>query len=253
MARNPRKKSVNGIYHIIIRGINRQIIFEDKDDKIQYLKTLKRYKAISKYKLYGYCLMDNHIHLLCKEIDESISNVVKRISSSYVHWYNAKYERSGHLFEGRFKSETVEEVRYFLTVLRYIHQNLLKAGVSKSVLNCKWTSIREYLDKPNLVDTELALQLFSHDEKKAIELFKAYSCGLNKENGLEIKNSVKIADQEVLEIMRSLGIPNSSSLQQMNKKDRDKLLKKLKEIEGVTIRQVARITGISKSVVQRAK
>lgn len=197
--------------------------------------------------------MDNHIHLLCKETDESISDIVKRISSSYVHWYNAKYERSGHLFEGRFKSETVEEVRYFLTVLRYIHQNPLKAGVSKSVLNCKWTSIREYLDKPNLVDTELALQLFSHDEKKALELFKAYTCDLNKENCLEVKNSVKITDQEVLEIMRSLGIPNSSSLQQMNKKERDKLLKRLKEIEGVTIRQVARITGISKSVVQRAK
>ncbi|SLL06994.1 Transposase and inactivated derivatives [Mycobacteroides abscessus subsp. abscessus] len=212
MARNPRKKSVNGIYHIIIRGINRQIIFEDKDDKIQYLKTLKRYKAISKYKLYGYCLMDNHIHLLCKEIDESISDVVKRISSSYVHWYNAKYERSGHLFEGRFKSETVEEVRYFLTVLRYIHQNPLKAGMAKSVLNCKWTSIREYVDNSNLVDTELALQLFSYNEKKALELFKAYTCNLNEENCLDVKNSVKITDQEVLVIMRSLGIPNSSAL-----------------------------------------
>lgn len=253
MARNPRKKSVNGIYHIIIRGINRQIIFEDNDDKIQCLKTLKRYKEICKYKLYGYCLMDNHMHLLCKEADESISDVVKRISSSYVHWYNAKYERSGHLFEGRFKSETVEDVRYFLTVLRYIHQNPLKAGVSKSVLNCKWTSIRDYLDNSNLVDTELALQLFSYDEKKALELFKAFTCNLSEENCLEVKNSVKIADQDVLEIMRSLGIPNSSSLQQMNKKDRDKLLKKLKEIEGITIRQVARITGISKSVVQRAK
>ncbi|WP_400243350.1 transposase [Niallia sp. JL1B1071] len=219
----------------------------------QYLKTLKRYKEICKYKLYGYCLMDNHIHLLCKETDESISDVVKRISSSYVHWYNTKYERSGHLFEGRFKSENVEDVRYFLTVLRYIHQNPLKAGVSKNVLNCKWTSISEYLDKPNLVDTELALQLFSHDEKKALELFKAYSCEINEDNCLEANNSVKIADEEVLKIMRSLGIPNNSTLQQMNKKDRDKFLKKLKEIEGVTIRQIARITGISKSVVQRAK
>lgn len=253
MARNPRKKSVNGIYHIIIRGINRQIIFEDNGDKIQYLKILKRYKEISKYKLYGFCLMDNHIHLLCKETDESISDVVKRISSSYVHWFNAKYERSGHLFEGRFKSETVEEVRYFLTVLRYIHQNPLKAGVSKSVLNCKWTSIREYTDKPNLVDTELALQLFSYDEKRALELFKAYSCELREDNCLEVKSSFKISDHEVLEIMRSLGIPNSSNLQQMNKKNRDELLKKLKEIEGVTIRQIARLTGISKSVVQRAK
>ncbi|MGO5010399.1 transposase [Niallia sp. Sow4_A1] len=253
MARNPRKKSVNGIYHIIIRGINRQIIFEDNVDKIQYLKTLKKYKGICKFKLYGYSLMDNHIHLLCKETDESISEIVKRISSSYVHWYNAKYDRSGHLFEGRFKSETVEDVRYFLTVLRYIHQNPLKAGVSKNVLNCKWTSISEYMDKPNLVDTELALQLFSSDEKKALELFKAYSFELNEENCLDSNNAVKVADEEVLKIMRSLEIPNNATLQKLNKKERDKLLKKLKCIEGVTIRQIARLTGISKSVVQRAK
>lgn len=163
--------------------------------------------------------MDNHIHLLCKEADESISDVVKRISFSYVRWYNAKYKRSGYLFEGRFKSETVEDVRYFLTVLRYIHQNPLKAGVSKNVLNCKWTSISEYMDKPNLVDTELALQLFSYDKKKALVLFKAYSCELSEDNCLEEKNSIKISDHEVLKIMRSLGILNSSTLQQINKKD----------------------------------
>lgn len=253
MARKLRKKSVNGIYHIIIRGINRQIIFEDKQDRNQYLKTLKRYKEISKYQLYGYCLMDNHIHLLCKETDESISNVVKRISSSYVHWYNAKYERSGHLFEGRFKSETVEDVRYFLTVLRYIHQNPQKAGISTTVFDCKWTSIREYIDSPNIVDTELALQLFSEDDKKAVQLFKKYMCECREDSCLEVKNSVKVADQEVLALMKSSGIPNGSTIQQMNKKDRDKILKQLKDIEGVSIRQVARITGISKSVVQRAK
>lgn len=243
---------MNGIYHIIIRGINRQIIFEDKQDRYQYLKTLKRYKEISKYQLYGYCLMDNHIHLLCKETDESISKVVKRISSSYVHWYNAKYERSGHLFEGRFKSETVEDVRYFLTALRYI-QNPQKAGISTTVFDCKWTSIRDYIDRPNIVDTELALQLFSEDDKKAVQLFKKYMCECREDSCLEVKNSVKVADQEVLALMKSSGIPNGSTIQQMNKKDRDKILKQLKDIEGVSIRQVARITGISKSVVQRAK
>lgn len=223
MARKLRKKSVNGIYHIIIRGINRQIIFEDKQDRYQYLKTLKRYKEISKYKLYGYCLMDNHIHLLCKKTDDSISNVVKRISSSYVHWYNAKYERSGHLFEGRFKSETVEDVRYFLTVLRYIHQNPHKAGISTIVFDCKWTSIREYIDSPNIVDTELALQLFSEYNKKAVQLFKKYMCECREDSCLEVKNSVKVDDQEVLTLMKRCGIPNGSTIQQMNKKDRDKI------------------------------
>jgi REP element-mobilizing transposase RayT len=117
----------------MIRGINRQAIFEDDEDRIRFIDTLREYKDISKYEIYGYCLMDNHIHLLIKEIDESISLIIKRISSSYVHWYNTKYERLGHLFQERFRSEVVEDDGYFLTVLRYIHQNPVKAKIAENV------------------------------------------------------------------------------------------------------------------------
>lgn len=79
--------------------------------------------------------MSNHIHMLVREIEESISNTIKRVSSSYVFWYNKKYERCGHLFQERFKSEAVESDEYFLTVLRYIHQNPVKAGMTKSILD----------------------------------------------------------------------------------------------------------------------
>jgi putative transposase len=129
MARKERKKSRSGIYHIMLRGINRQTIFEDEEDKRKFLETLKKYKDVSKYQLYSYCLMDNHVHLLIREMDETIAEAIKRISSSYVYWYNLKYERVGHLFQERFKSERVESEVYFLTVLRYIHQNPLKAGL----------------------------------------------------------------------------------------------------------------------------
>ena len=73
--------------------------------------------------------------MLVREIEESISNTIKRVSSSYVFWYNKKYERCGHLFQERFKSEAVESDEYFLTVLRYIHQNPVKAGMTKSILD----------------------------------------------------------------------------------------------------------------------
>nr|WP_311774044.1 transposase [Metabacillus sp. KUDC1714] len=121
----------------MLRGINRQTIFEDDEDKIKFLVTLKKYKEISKFQLYSYCLMDNHIHLLLKESGETISESIKRISSSYVYWYNNKYERCGLLFQERFKSENVENILYFLTVLRYIHQNPLKAGLAKTVFDSK--------------------------------------------------------------------------------------------------------------------
>jgi len=133
LARRARVRSNTGIYHVMIRGINRQAIFEDDEDRIRFIDTLREYKDISKYEIYGYCLMDNHIHLLIKEIDESISLIIKRISSSYVHWYNTKYERLGHLFQERFRSEVVEDDGYFLTVLRYIHQNPVKAKIAENV------------------------------------------------------------------------------------------------------------------------
>jgi len=131
MPRHARQRSETGIYHIILRGINKQIIFEDNEDKERLLDTLKRYKPVSNYELYGYCFMDNHIHILIKETTEPISMVVKRISGSYVAWFNWKYGRCGHLFQERFKSEAVENDAYFLTVLRYIHQNPVKAGLVK--------------------------------------------------------------------------------------------------------------------------
>lgn len=96
MPRDARKKSRSGIYHIMLRGINRQTIFEVEEDKKRFLETLKTYKDKSKFEIYSYCFVDNHIHLLLKELEESLSVSIKRISSSYVYWYNMKYQRSGY-------------------------------------------------------------------------------------------------------------------------------------------------------------
>ncbi|MGJ9459979.1 transposase [Oceanobacillus sp. CF4.6] len=98
MARKPRKKSYSGIYHIMLRGVNRQTIFEDDEDKSRLLKTIERFKEKDKFLVYSYCLMDNHIHLLIKEKEETVSTFIQKISASYVYWYNNKYERCGHLF-----------------------------------------------------------------------------------------------------------------------------------------------------------
>jgi len=123
MPRQARQKSESGIYHIMLRGINQQIIFEDEEDSEKFIETLKTYKAISGYKIFAYCLMGNHCHLLLKVEKEDLVLIFKRIAGSYVYWYNWKYYRRGHLFQDRFKSEPVEDDVYFLTVLRYIHQN----------------------------------------------------------------------------------------------------------------------------------
>jgi len=253
MVRKARKKSRNGIYHIIMRGVNQQTIFEEDNDRQRFLDTLTRYKEISKYKIYSYCLMDNHIHLLWGESEEeSVSESMKRICSSYVHWYNAKYERTGHLFQERFKNENVEDKRYFLTVLRYIHQNPVKAKIESNVFKCKWTSAQEYIFGRDLVDIEFGLQLFSSIKEEAIELYINYMQQKNNDKCLEITTRIKKSDQEIKKYLAKLGFPRASLIQQMKKEKRDEILASLRELEGVSIRQLARVTGISKSVIGRA-
>lgn len=251
MPRKARKKSRSGIYHIIMRGINKQTIFEDDEDKHRFLDTIKKYKKICEFELYSYCLMDNHVHLLVKETKETISKTIMRISSSYVIWYNFKYERCGHLFQERYKSEVVEDGIYFLTVLRYIHQNPVKAGLAKTVWDSKWTSIREYVQRVHIVDIDRVLNIFSSERKVALKRFELFMQEHNDDRCLEYE--VRRLDSEVRNYLRSLGIPNSSMLQQMDRETRDRIVAKLKELDGVTLRQLSRITGISKSVIGRIR
>lgn len=251
MARGPRRKSRVGIYHVMLRGVNRQTIFEDDEDKLRFLDTVKRFKAKCNFKLYCYCLMENHIHLLIKETDESISKTMQRISASYVYWYNQKYDRIGHLFQGRYKSEIVETASYFKTVLRYIHQNPIKAGISTNVFDCKWTSMNEYTSTGVMVDIDLGLNVFSLNRKKAFELFYHYMQQPNDDECLDDYVLPKITDDEIREYLSKIGIPSRNTLQQMEQKDRNEIILKLKNLNGATIRQLSRITGISKSVIQR--
>lgn len=241
------------MYHIMLRGINRQTIFEDNQDRFRFLEVLKKYKVICHFHLYSYCLMDNHVHLLVKDHEGNISDAIKRISSSYVFWYNMKYERCGHLFQERFKSENVDSIRYFLTVLRYIHQNPLKAGLSTNVFECQWTSIHEFIDKAIIVDVDYPLQFFSPDRTQSLILFKEFMGKPNNDQCLEDTVKTRLSDDEVIQYLSQLGVPTKSVLQHMNRNDRDSILAELKGLNGVSLRQVERVTGISKSVIQRAR
>ena len=170
MPRQARESSGTGIYHVMMRGINHQNIFEEQEDYYQFLTTLdvmaQSYESDGtpvgrNYILYAYCLMSNHIHLLIREREDTIGMAIKRIASSYVYYYNHKYSRDGHLFRERFKSEPVNDIAYFVTLLRYIHQNPLKAGMVERVKDYEFSSWGEYIDKDStlfpLCDTRTVL------------------------------------------------------------------------------------------------
>ncbi len=251
MPRKARRKSLSGLYHIMLRGSNRQTIFERDDDKYRFLSTLKNYSDASKFSLCGYCLMDNHVHLLMQELEDDISTAIKRISSSYVFWYNKRYERCGHLFQERFKSEVVEGDNYVRTVLRYIHQNPVKANLCKNVADYEWTSYNEYLKEPTIVETDLCLNLFASEKSRALKLFVKYMNEDNDDNCIEYDEFIRLTDAEVREKLYEFGVTNTNELQQFNRDKRNEILKELKGINGVSARQLSRLTGISKSLISK--
>lgn len=250
MPRTARKKSKSGIYHIVLRGINRQTIFEEEEDKVKFLEILKDYKEKSRYKIYAYCLMGNHIHLLLKE-EEELAISMRRIGVSYVYWYNWKYNRCGHLFQDRYKSEAIEDEKYFLTVLRYIHQNPLKARIVKDIKDYKWSSYCEFINKDNdgIVDSAFILVLFNKERKKAIDSFKEFHKTSNNDVCLDIEERRRLKDNEAIEKIKTIcNVAYCTELQKIEKDKRDEYLKILKK-EGLSTRQIARLTGISRGII----
>src|SRR3954454_10141583 len=126
MPRVAREKSRSGIYHVMLRGANRQEIFHDDEDCLRFLSIVEKYKMKAEVELYAWCLMGNHVHLLVKEGNESLSTTMKRIGVSFVFYYNEKYQTTGHLFQDRFRSICVISFLNLLNVVRYIHQNPVK-------------------------------------------------------------------------------------------------------------------------------
>lgn len=130
MGRQARQLSESGFYHILLRGINRQHIFEEESDYTYFLKDLHNLKTDLAFAVYAYCLMSNHVHLLLREKQAGdISLIMKRLLTKYAMYFNRKYQRNGALIANRYKSVPVEIDEYFIPLLRYIHQNPLKAGL----------------------------------------------------------------------------------------------------------------------------
>ena len=143
MARKRREISSTGIYHVMLRGINKQDIFLDRNDFDSFLRAMRDEQNDCTY--YAYCILHNHVHLLIREGSTSISQIMKAIEDRFVYIYNRKYERVGHLFQGRFLSEPVNDFQYFYTLLRYIHRNPVKSGEARKPSEYPYSSWREYL------------------------------------------------------------------------------------------------------------
>jgi len=247
MARAARKKSKTGIYHIVLRGINKQTVFYDDEDKEVLLNRIKLTKEKQGLKIYAFCFMNNHIHLLIKETTIEIAKIMRLILSSYVFWYNSKYERVGNLFQDRYKSEPIENDEYLLCAARYIHQNAVKAGLVQDVSEYKWSSYGAYLtDKENMVDKHLILTLLQSREQ-----YVKFMKESEEKKFIEPTDFYKISDDKLLkQIKKLLKINSVTEIYALSKTERYKQIRRILEIKGSNAYQVSRVTGISMGIIR---
>lgn len=251
MPRSQRKPSNCDVYHVMARGINQLQLFYDDEDRRCFLERLEKLKEGSAFELYAWCLMGNHVHLLLRAPLKELSALMKRLLLSYSHAYNAKYDRTGYLYQDRFKSEPVEDEAYFLAVLRYIHRNPIKVGKSLS----DWTSFDEYLGSARITDTEKALEMLGATQREAKAAFKRLVEQEDDPDGTQryAARPRRASDKEAIELIKEVaGVNACSDVAALSADALANVIPQLRG-QGLSIRQIARLTGLNRGVVEKLR
>lgn len=269
MGRKPRIEYEGAMYHVIHRGNNREYIFERPEEKQFFLDKIKEVKKSMALVILGYVIMSNHYHLILKTNKAPLSVVMHRVNNSFSRYFNRKYKRTGHVFEGRYKATLITDDMYFLAVLRYIHNNPVRAGIVQRTADYGWSSDKDYRSNDNhFVDIDFALNIFSEDRKKAIKKYIEFIENIDLiEEDLEIIKTLEKIPQEILwdiepkerlsldEILYSTGA-NEEEIKLIKSGSRKRNLTsyklayiKLAQQEGYTLKAIAQHIGCTPSAL----
>jgi len=263
MARKLRLASDSGVYHVILRGVNRQDIFESEKDYLKFLSLMERLafpvdetgqRIPPLLVVFAYCLMPNHVHLLVREQPEMVvSAAIKWVSGTYAGYFNLKHEHVGHLFQDRFRSEVVNDWEYFLNLMRYIHQNPVAGGLVNDVRHYRWSSWCEF-DSKMVCDVPICAtgSVFAKIQFDALE--ELVDTPLPKTQRIldfDSDSGRRVTDERLREYIRAeFGITEVSTIQHLEKTKRNEIVIKLLQFCRNEM-QVSRVTGISRGVIRR--
>ncbi|MGV8146463.1 MAG: transposase [Alkaliphilus sp.] len=269
MPRVARRYSESQIYHIMIRGNERKDIFLDEEDKEFFLEIMEIQKDRRTFNLYAYCLMDNHVHLVLDEGDEySISEIMKAIQVSYVVYFNKKYSRTGHLFQGRFRSEAVEDDGYLLAVTRYVHNNPVEAKIVNNAHDFRWSSYNIYIDGEEtnyLISKARILNYFGNKTNASITAsevishFVSFTSEKATENFIEYKMKQRVekvfkSKKDVVSYLERYLLEKKIELDEISKmkEERDELVQIISGKSNLSIREIATLLKMNRSAVHAA-
>jgi putative transposase len=177
MSRKGRIHIPGAVYHVILRGNNRQDIFADDKDRFRFYSILDIARQRFTFNIHAFCLMTSHFHLELQVADVPLPKIMQCIAQRYVQWFNWRHHKTGHLFERRYKAILVDTDEYLKELAAYIHLNPVRSRMVKSPEKYRWSSHRAYLGKMALpwLEIDFILSMFSPtDRKRAQASFKEF-------------------------------------------------------------------------------
>jgi len=176
MPRVPRVNVPGALYHVIDRGNDRQPIFRTDHDRRDFLRRLSALACEGVLRLFAFCLLDNHFHLLVESTEKRLGQAMGRLLTGYVVAYNRRHQRVGHLFQDRFKAPLCDAEAYLLKLIRYIHLNPVRAGIVDAPGDYCWSTHRAYMGRGHVpgLESEPALALFHPALRQARRLFDEF-------------------------------------------------------------------------------
>lgn len=250
--RESRNRILTEFSHIMLRGIGHMNIFMDEDDHQRFLETIKRFNGSREIKIHAFCLMSNHVHMLVQASPEAIPGFMKSIEVSYAQYFNSTHDHVGHLFQNRYKSEAITSEQYFLAAFRYILLNPQAAGICRWE-EYRWSSSGTYLMKADdgITDTSLITDILGG--KDEVVCFVNINAGDSPKIAEPVLSRKLLTDNKALKTIQAIsGLEDPLLIQGMDRETRNELLATLKK-KGITIRQLERMTGINRNMIQRAK
>ena len=205
MARKPRIHYPGALYHVIARGNQRQDIFVSEADFRTYLAYLSEYKEKYHFHLYAYTLMKNHLHLLLEVEQIPLSRIMHVIQFRYTRYFNKRYGKVGHLFQGRYRAILCDKDAYLLELVRYIHLNPIRAKAVDDTERYPWTAHLIYLGKQknDLIDQDLVFSQLSAQRLPARRAYLQFVLqgleGGHQEKYYKVKDQRYLGEDEFLE------------------------------------------------------
>jgi REP element-mobilizing transposase RayT len=247
MPRKPRIE-IDGFYHIINRGVEQRVVFKDKEDYEYFEELMCTYARSHNITIHNYCLMPNHYHLLIEVKGQTLSKYMRHLNMNYAIYFNKKYKRSGHLWQGRFQSWYVTDDAYLYTLILYIEHNPVKAGMVNAPEEYPYSSANYLLAHtvPECLQNSWVAQNFSQESKEAIREFLHT---LPDSNQLaEMKKAASLVEAPNIDKR-----PNENKLKSIlqkakDKKERNALIVQCYE-QGYSQHMIAKVLGISQQAV----